>query len=54
LLFILFSLTVSSNGITYSVGICSSLSNDNAAIIQTGTNSSVLGRLDRVNLVAGG
>jgi len=46
------NLTVSHNGITYLVGICVSPNNSTAAIIQKENNiSTVLGKLDRVNLV---
>ncbi|UJR23431.1 hypothetical protein I4U23_026436 [Adineta vaga] len=49
-------LTVSNNGLTYSIGICKSPENtgNGTAIIQKGTNiSNILGRLDPVNLVSG-
>ncbi|CAF2414782.1 unnamed protein product [Rotaria sp. Silwood2] len=48
--------TVSNNGLTYFIGICSSPNNsaDDTAIIQKENNSSyVLGKLDQVNLVRG-
>jgi hypothetical protein len=54
-LIFLFSYTVSSNGLTYSVGICVPQDSSNASIIQKETNVSiVLGRLNQVNLVGEG
>jgi hypothetical protein len=55
--FFLFSLTVTKDGINYSVGICAPAigSTNNASIIQKEDNNSyVLGKLDNVNLVGGG
>lgn len=50
-----FSFSVSSNGLTYLVGICVSPNNSTAAIIQKAANSSItLGRLNDVNLVGEG
>ncbi len=46
---------MSYNGATYLVGLCQSPNNSNEAIIERRNNStSVLGRLDQVNLVGDG